>query len=609
MMGSVFEVSNSDVQVEYHEQGNQVAPLPNNSDQGKGVPSGECPKGRTAGSSLDEGRIGDHAASHEIVISSSMSDTSSLGSSGVQEPNSRLHSTANGSREDGKSPDICGVLGRSTLQKAEVDTQQQALTTEADKIVKACRDERDRETSQTPAAYSGSQNLVEIRNSLKSTGSSGQCIERESVHGFPVKCECVGLIRPRLDEIIEEQNNQKGVLQKQEETLKDISGEVSYDMNLDFGITKLTLRSVKIAKQRKATNLQQVNVGSIDFLLRELVGRLPDKTLGNEESMPLSFIKQPRPIRALADEVDGPDLSPTRADPRRFTERSGSEKKTPTKHDQPKHEKKWVQTPTHLGNCISRLFEVPSGSREMSRKPKAHEYTEDMQTTEYETGMHRIDSIAKGQLSTPHSVTGMRLPSNTSDKNSTEPLVNLDQSLLKESHGGPKITQSQNVRINGVADLQMIGDSRQTLNARQSKVEKHDLRKNASVGLQSKNSALSPGRSRSDTPSDSKAKRANPDTKRGSHVISSDTFVKTWNYLEGWINNKNNSKSSAFQQRFLYRKYRPDVIGALITLGIIFAWRSQSNVLTYLMALSTWLAWVYHCLEGLRDDQAVGVWN
>jgi hypothetical protein len=609
MMGSVSEVSNSDVQVEYHEQGNQVAPLPNNSDQGKGVPSGECPKGRTAGSSLDEGRIGDHAASHEIVISSSMSDTSSLGSSGVQEPNSRLHSTANGSREDGKSPDICGVLGRSTLQKAEVDTQQQALTTEADKIVKACRDERDRETSQTPAAYSGSQNLVEIRNSLKSTGSSGQCIERESVHGFPVKCECVGLIRPRLDEIIEEQNNQKGVLQKQEETLKDISGEVSYDMNLDFGITKLTLRSVKIAKQRKATNLQQVNVGSIDFLLRELVGRLPDKTLGNEESMPLSFIKQPRPIRALADEVDGPDLSPTRADPRRFTERSGSEKKTPTKHDQPKHEKKWVQTPTHLGNCISRLFEVPSGSREMSRKPKAHEYTEDMQTTEYETGMHRIDSIAKGQLSTPHSVTGMRLPSNTSDKNSTEPLVNLDQSLLKESHGGPKITQSQNVRINGVADLQMIGDSRQTLNARQSKVEKHDLRKNASVGLQSKNSALSPGRSRSDTPSDSKAKRANPDTKRGSHVISSDTFVKTWNYLEGWINNKNNSKSSAFQQRFLYRKYRPDVIGALITLGIIFAWRSQSNVLTYLMALSTWLAWVYHCLEGLRDDQAVGVWN
>jgi hypothetical protein len=218
MMGSVSEVSNSDVQVEYHEQGNQVAPLPNNSDQGKGVPSGECPKSRTAGSSLDEGRIGDHAASHEIVISSSMGDTSSLGSSGVQEPNSRLHSTANGSRENGKSPDVCGVLEGSTLQKAEGDTQQ-ALTTEADKIVKTYRVERDHETSPTPAAYSGSQNLVQIRRSLKSTESGGQCIERESVHGFPVKCECVGLIRPRLDKIIEEQNNQMGVLQKQEEIL------------------------------------------------------------------------------------------------------------------------------------------------------------------------------------------------------------------------------------------------------------------------------------------------------------------------------------------------------------------------------------------------------
>jgi hypothetical protein len=608
MMGSVSEVSNSDVQVEYHEQGNQVAPLPNNSDQGKGVPSGECPKSRTAGSSLDEGRIGDHAASHEIVISSSMGDTSSLGSSGVQEPNSRLHSTANGSRENGKSPDVCGVLEGSTLQKAEGDTQQ-ALTTEADKIVKTYRVERDHETSPTPAAYSGSQNLVQIRRSLKSTESGGQCIERESVHGFPVKCECVGLIRPRLDKIIEEQNNQKSVLQKQEETLRDISGEVSYDKNLDFSITKLTLRFVKIAKQRKATNLQQVNVGNIDFLLRELVGQLPDKKLGNEESMSLSFIGKPRPTRALADEVNEPDLSPTRANPRRFPERPGSDKKTPTKHDQPKHEKKWAKTPTHLGIPSRGLFEVPSESGEMSKRLKAHEYTEDVRTTKYETRKHQLDSIAKDKSSTPDSVTDMRLPSNTSDKNSTGPSVNLDQSLLKESHRGPEITQSRNVRINGVADLQMIGDSRQTLNARQSKVEKHDLRKNASVELQSKNPTLSPGRSRSDTPSDSKAKRANPDTNRGSHVISSDTSVKTWNYLEGWINNKNNSKSSAFQQRFLYRKYRPDVIGASITLGIIFAWRSQSNVLTYLMALSTWLAWVYHCLEELRDDQAVRVWN
>jgi hypothetical protein len=608
MMGSVSEVSNSDVQVEYHEQRNQVAPLPNNSDQVNGVPSGECPKGRTAGSSLDEGRIGDHATSHEIVISSSMSDASSLGSSGVQEPNSRLHSTANGSREDGKSPDVCGVLEGSTLQKAEGDTQQ-ALTTEADKIVKTCRVERDHETSPTPTAYSGSQNLVQIRRSLKSTESGGQCIERESVHGFPVKCECVGLIRPRLDKIIEEQNNQKSVLQKQEETLRDISGEVSYDMNLDFSITKLTLRFVKIAKQRKATNLQQVNVGNIDFLLRELVGQLPDKKLGNEESMSLSFIGKPRPTRALADEVNEPDLSPTRANPRRFPERPGSDKKTPTKHDQPKHRKKWVKTPTHLGNPSPGLFEVPSESGEMSKRLKAHEYTEDVRTTKYETRKHQLDSIAKDKSSTPDSVTDMRLPSNTSDKNYTGPSVNLDQSLLKESHRGPEITQSRNVRINGVADLQMIGDSRQTLNARQSKVEKHDLRKNASVELQSKNPTLSPGRSRSDTPSDSKAKRANPDTNRGSHVISSDTSVKTWNYLEGWINNKNNSKSSAFQQRFLYRKYRPDVIGASITLGIIFAWRSQSNVLTYLMALSTWLAWVYHCLEELRDDQAVRVWN
>jgi hypothetical protein len=123
----------------------------------------------------------------------------------------------------------------------------------------------------------------------------------------------------------------------------------------------------------------------MDFSIRQWVGGLPDRTLGNEESMPLSFIEQPRPIRILADEVDGPDLSPTRVDPQMFPERLGSQKKMPTRHGQPKYEDKWVKTPTHLSNSSSRIFGVPSGSRE---------YTEDMQTTEYETGKHRIDSIA-----------------------------------------------------------------------------------------------------------------------------------------------------------------------------------------------------------------------
>jgi hypothetical protein len=88
VMDSAPEVSNSDMQVEYHEQGNQVAPLPNNSDQVNGVPSGGCPKGHTGSSSLDDGRIENRAASHETVVSSFMSDTSSLGFSRVQEPHS-----------------------------------------------------------------------------------------------------------------------------------------------------------------------------------------------------------------------------------------------------------------------------------------------------------------------------------------------------------------------------------------------------------------------------------------------------------------------------------------------------------------------------------------
>jgi hypothetical protein len=137
-------------------------------------------------------------------------------------------------------------------------------------------------------------------------------------------------------------------------------------------------------------------------------------------SMPLSFIEQPRPIITLGDEVDGPDLSPTRADPERFPERLGSQKKTPTRHDEPKHGKKWVKTPTHLGNPSPELFEVPSESGEMSRKLKTHGYTEDVQTTTYETRKHRLDSIAKAQLSTPDSVTGMSLPSNTTDKYSRD---------------------------------------------------------------------------------------------------------------------------------------------------------------------------------------------
>jgi hypothetical protein len=246
MMGSAPEVSNSDVQVEYHEQGNQVAALPSNSDQCDSVPSDDCPKGRTRSTSLGEGRMGDHAAGHETVISSSTSDTSSLRSQGVQEPHSRLHPTADDSRKDGESPDTCDVLQRSTLQEAEVDMQQAPMTG-ADKIFKACKVKEDPEAIQTPAACSGSvfidstQSLVEIRRSLKSTESSGQCIELEPVPGFPVECKCVSLMRPRLDKIIEEQNNQKGVLQKQEERLKDISGEVSYHTNLELGTTKLTL--------------------------------------------------------------------------------------------------------------------------------------------------------------------------------------------------------------------------------------------------------------------------------------------------------------------------------------------------------------------------------
>jgi hypothetical protein len=114
VMGSAPEVSNSDMQVEYHEQGNQVAPLPNNSDQVNGVPSGECPKSHTESSSPDDGRIENRAASHETVVSSFMSDTSSLGSSRVQEPHSRLHPTPNGSREDSKSPDTCDVPQETT---------------------------------------------------------------------------------------------------------------------------------------------------------------------------------------------------------------------------------------------------------------------------------------------------------------------------------------------------------------------------------------------------------------------------------------------------------------------------------------------------------------
>jgi hypothetical protein len=199
----------------------------------------------------------------------------------------------------------------------------------------------------------------------------------------------------------------------------------------------------------------------------------------------------------------------------------------------------------------------------------------------------------------------MSLPPNTTDKYSKGPLVHLDQSLLEGSHREPEISQSRDGEINSIKDFQMIGDSRQTLNARQGEVERHDLRKNASVGLQSKNPTLNPGRSRSDTPSDSKAKRDNLDTKQGFHVISSGLIEKIRDYLGRWVNNKSNSKISALQQQFLYRRYRFDVIGALITLGILFAWRSQSNVPTYLMALSTWLVWVYHCLEGLRDVQTV----
>jgi hypothetical protein len=219
--------------VEYHEQRKQVDPLSFDLDPGNDVPSGECLKGRTRSSSLDDGRIENRAASHETVVSSSMSDTSSLGSSEVQEPHSRLHSTTNDSREDGKSPAICGVLVRSTSQKAEVDTQQ-ALTTEADKIVKTRRVERNPETSQTPAAYSGPRDLVEIRRSLKSTESSSQSVWQNPVHGCSVECECVSLSLPRLDKIIEEQS-------KQEKRLKEISEEVSCDTNLELGITKLTL--------------------------------------------------------------------------------------------------------------------------------------------------------------------------------------------------------------------------------------------------------------------------------------------------------------------------------------------------------------------------------
>jgi hypothetical protein len=344
----------------------------------------------------------------------------------------------------------------------------------------------------------------------------------------------------------------------------------------------------------------------MDYLIREWVGRLPDRAPGSEKSTLLGSIGQPRLLRASSDKVDNPDLSHTKVDPKQSMERLGCQQKTPTRHEDSKHDMIRVKSPTHLHDPSPKSLEVLSESGEMSRELKAHEYTKDMQTTNYETRKHRIDSIAKSQLSTPDFETGMRLPSNTFDKISTGPSVNLDQSLLKESHRGPEITQSRNVKINGVADLQIIGDGRQTLNARQSKVEEHDLCKNAFVGLQSEYSTLCPGRSKSDTPSDSKAKRDNPDTKQRSHdVSSSDLIVKTWNYLEGWINNESNSKSSACQQQLLYRKYRPDVIGALITLGIIFAWRSQSDVPTYLMALSTWLAWVYHCLEGLRGVHTV----
>ena len=114
MMSSAPEVSNSDMQVEYHEQGNQVAPLPNNSDQVNGAPSGESPEGHNGSSSLDDGRTENRAASHETVVSSFMSDTSSLGSSRVQEPHSRLHPTPDGSREDSKSPDTCDVSQGAT---------------------------------------------------------------------------------------------------------------------------------------------------------------------------------------------------------------------------------------------------------------------------------------------------------------------------------------------------------------------------------------------------------------------------------------------------------------------------------------------------------------